>query len=397
MSLINKMLRDLETRQHTPLGKPPSRPIFQDLHAVSEKGLQHRLLPILVFIAMGLVLAGAGYFWTQRHKEPTVPAVSANDAMTTHTAPASDVQPQAALIPAAPLETTSELVLTTESAPAPALETAPMRSVLPPSLAVAPPLPASQTQADIAPPVAAPPASVAAVKPSKPRPDVAPATKRAAPVAVAPQDNAASIVANGSMEKKAIPLTPEQTAENSYRAAAQQLQQRQLIEAEAGLKSTLAANPRHVPARELLAGLLLERGRMDAARQVLEQGLASVPGQSGFVTLLARIHVEQGAQDTAVTLLEQQRTLAKSDAETLALLATLYQRSSRHPQAIAAYKDALTLKPQEGKWWVGLGISQEAMQNWAEARFAYERTRDTNIDPRLARYAEQRLAIVRVK
>ncbi len=121
-----------------------------------------------------------------------------------------------------------------------------------------------------------------------------------------------------------------------------------------------------------------------------------MPGQSGFVSLLARIHVEQGAPDTAVTLLEQQR-LAKPDAEILALLATLYQRSDRHPQAIAAYKDALTLKPQEGKWWVGLGISQEAMQNWAEARFAYERARDTNIDPRLARYAEQRLAIVRTK
>ncbi len=387
MSLINKMLKDLETRQNAPLGKPPSRPIFQDLRAVSENGMRHRLLPVLVLATTVLALAGAGYLWTQRHPQPAVLAVPANNEVATQTASASDVQPQAALIPAAPVEVTPELVPVTEPAP-----------VLPPSVAVAPSVPASQVNADIVPLAAAPPVpavAATAIKPSKSR-DVAPAPKRVAPVAVAPEDSASDIAANGSMEKKAIPLTPEQTAENAYRAAAQQLQQRQLIEAEAGFKSALATNPRHVAARELLASLLLERARMDEARQLLEQGLASVPGQSGFVSLLARIHVEQGAPDTAVTLLEQQR-LAKPDAEILALLATLYQRSSRHPQAIAAYKDALTLKPQEGKWWVGLGISQEAMQNWAEARFAYERARDTNIDPRLARYAEQRLAIVRTK
>ena len=383
MSLINKMLKDLETRQNAPLGKPPGRVIFQDLRAVPEKGLRHRLLPVLILVTMVMALVGAGYFWTQRYQEQeaTVLAVPATNAVTTPAILPSDTQPQAALVPAAPVETTPELVPPAELAAAPA-----------------PPSPESQTTADIAPPATPPPAPVTpapASQPPKPR-YVAP-TKRVAPVAVTLEDRALDIAANGSMEKKAIPLTPEQTAENIYRAAAQHLQQRRLMEAEDGLQSALDANPRHVAARELLAGLLLERGRMDAARLVLEQGLVSMPGQSSFVSLLARIHVEQGMLDTAVTLLEQQRTLAKPDAEILALLATLYQRSSRHTQAVAAYKDALTLKPQEGKWWVGLGISQEAMQNWAEARFAYERTRDTNIDPRLARYAEQRLAIVRVK
>ena len=397
MSLINKMLKDLETRQNAPLGKPPSRPIFQDLRAVSEKGLRHRWLPVLILATMVLAMAGAGYLWTQGHKEPPVIAVPANSEVTTHTALPSDAQPQSALIPAAPMEATPESVPAMEPAPAPATEPAPAP---PPAVAAAPPLPTPQANADSVPPTATPPVptvAAAAIKPPKPRQDAAAAPKRAAPVVAAPEDSASDTAAHGAIEKKTIPLTPEQTAENIYRAAAQQLQQRQLIEAEAGFKSALATYPRHVAARELLAGLLLERARMGEARQLLEQGLASVPGQSGFVSLLARIHVEQGAPDTAVTLLEQQRAQAKPDADTLALLATLYQRSNRHLQAIAAYKDALTLKPQEGKWWVGLAISQEAMQHWADARFAYERARDTNIDPRLARYAEQRLAIVRAK
>jgi MSHA biogenesis protein MshN len=199
------------------------------------------------------------------------------------------------------------------------------------------------------------------------------------------------------MEKRALTFTPEQRAENLYRAAARQMQQRQVAEAEQGLRAALEESARHIAARDLLAALLLERGRMDDARQVLEQGLTAVPGYAGFAVLLARIHVEQNAEPKAIALLERQRQGAKPDADTLAFLANLYQRAARHGEAIAAFKDALSLRPMEGKWWLGLGISQEAEQNWNEARFAYERVRDTNVDSRLARYAEQRLAIMRTK
>ena len=136
---------------------------------------------------------------------------------------------------------------------------------------------------------------------------------------------------------------------------------------------------------------------MDEAQQLLEQGLAAVPGQASFATLLARIYVEQNTEPKAIALLEQQRSGAKPNPDTLALLATLYQRAGRHDAAIAAYKDALTLRPLEGKWWLGLGISQEAVGDWNEARFAYERVRNTNVTAPLAQYAEQRLAIVRSK
>ena len=232
-------------------------------------------------------------------------------------------------------------------------------------------------------------------KPTSAAPEMQKST--AASDQAAAQNVAVTSMASGSIEKKDIPLTPEQTAENTFRVAAQQMQQRHLEEAERGLKSALALNPRHVAARELLAGLLLERTRMNEAQQVLEQGLNAVPGQASFATLLARIYVEQNAEPKAITLLEQQRTVAKASPDTLALLATLYQRAARHGEAIVTFKEALNLRPLEGKWWLGLGISQEAEQNWNEARFAYERVRDTNVEPSLARYAEQRLAIVRTK
>jgi MSHA biogenesis protein MshN len=399
MSLINKMLKDLETRQNAPLGKPSSRPIFQDLHAVPEGSLTRWMFPALLIGAIALALVTGLYIWTHRGMQPpmltntqenqklalTEPAVAAANEPAVPAAP-SAASPVATPVSDAPMAATIQARATPEPAPDAATPVKP---------------PVTTTARVAAPAASKPPVRVA--RPAPPRISV--------PITVPPaaQENAAASnmpdagevvdtnAPSGSMEKKNIPLTPEQTAENTYRVAAQQLQQRHLDEAEQGFKSALAINPRHVAARELLAGLLLQRTRMDEAQQVLEQGLAAVPGQAGFASLLARIYVEQNAEPKAILLLEQQHTGAKSNPDTLALLATLYQRAARHGEAIAAFKDALTLRPLEGKWWLGLGISQEAEQNWNEARFAYQRVRDTNVEPGLARYAEQRLVIVRTK
>lgn len=379
MSLINKMLKDLETRHNSPLARPVSRPVYQDLHAVSEAGLPRPILPIVAMTVLVLASAAGLVFWllastpapidnTRQTLVPTpVPeTLSPQPVMVEQpeaVAPATPVTSEPVGVAATELPATAQTQTTVEPEP---VDNTPVKAVAPG-------------------PVVRPPAVTAAKRPAQ----------HPAPVAVpVPTESAATGV---SIEKKDIPLTAEHLAENAYRAAAQQLQQRHLTEAETGLRNALASNPRHVAARELLAGLLLlEPVRLEQARELLEQGLAAVPGQPRFITLLARIYVEQNTEPKAIALLEQHRH-TKTEPDNLALLATLYQRAARHDEAITAYKDALTLRPQEGKWWVGLGISQEARQNWNEARYAYEQVRVSHIEPRLAQYAEQRLAVVRTK
>lgn len=390
MSLINKMLQDLEARKNAPLGKPGPEPIFRDLHAVSEPGLRRWAVPLLAMAAVVMLSLVAWYTWTHRGAEFSSRLTASNTG-----APA-DVSVAPAATPAAPVAAPAVAAVTTAQAPVQtsAAKTPPVKA--PP--AKAPPVVAEHAPARVAESKPTPRATpaVTAMPPPAPTAVVAPSAQPPAVTSPAPASDAGSDTA-GTMEKRTLTLTPDQRAENRYRVAAQQMQQRLAVEAEQGLRAALEEYPRHIGARDLLAALLLERGRMDEARQVLEQGLAAVPGQASFATLLARIYVEQNAEPKAITLLEQQRNGVKPNPDTLALLATLYQRAARHGEAIAAFKDALTLRPLEGKWWLGLGISQEAEQNWNEARFAYERVRDTNVEPRLARYAEQRLAIVRAK
>jgi MSHA biogenesis protein MshN len=69
---------------------------------------------------------------------------------------------------------------------------------------------------------------------------------------------------------------------------------------------------------------------------------------------------------------------AGSNPEYHAFLAGVLQREQRHAEAAQHYRDALQLTPQNGMWWMGLGISLQADQHPAEAREAYRRARAAN-------------------
>ena len=200
------------------------------------------------------------------------------------------------------------------------------------------------------------------------------------------------------VDKKITPLTPEQQAESGYRQAANLLQQGRKTDAEQNLRSALAAHPGHIKARELLAGLELQNGRWREAQQDLEQGLAKVPAYYPFAQLLARVYVEHGSDQKALAVMESSRQAGASNADFMAFLAEMYRRAGRHPEAIKAYAEAINLNPQEGRWWLGMGISQEAGQDWKAASEAYQRAIGSGgLDEKLMQYAKQRLAIVKNK
>jgi len=94
-------------------------------------------------------------------------------------------------------------------------------------------------------------------------------------------------------------------------------------------------------------------------------------------------------------VLEKVRAEGANQPEYLALLATLYQRAGRQADAVETYRQALGQRPQEGRWWLGLGISLEAQKNWTAAGEAYQRAKASVLDPKLARYAEQRLGALK--
>lgn len=409
MSLINKMLKDLETRKNAPSRGAPKPPIFDGLRPTMGMGAGARRRRMLTVVAAFALIAAGVYAWQQGLLDTAYRQMtqrSSDDA----TAQVGSVAPQPAPLPAAPVEIPP---------PAPTAEIA-----APPTESASATEPAVPPVADAAkepagPAVATGPTGLPPVPMGGPTP-VAPATtapSAASPKAAGPRKDSDLAGETKSRErpaekqakllgpdeegeryeKKDHPRTIEEMAEGAYREGVRFMQQGRPAQADRALRTALTHDPKHLAARELLAGLQLEQGRALDARKILEQGLAQVPEHVPFAQLLARLYVDQGAEQNAVAVLEKVRPYGSDQPEYLAFLATLYQRAGRHADAVEAYRQALALRPQEGRWWLGLAISLEAQKNLPAASEAYQRAKMGVLDPKLARYAEQRLGALKGK
>ncbi len=200
---------------------------------------------------------------------------------------------------------------------------------------------------------------------------------------------------NAVMDKKMKPLNSDEKSESEYRQAVNLLQKGRMADAEKHLKSAMSANEAHTAARELLAGVMLQQGHWREAQQILEEGIDKVPAYYPFAQLLARVYVDHGADQKALTVMEESRRAATGNPDYVAFLATLYQRVGKHAEAVKTYNEAVALNPQEGRSWLGLGISLEAVQDWNAAGAAYQRAIDSGtLDDNLLKYARQRLTVV---
>ncbi len=210
-----------------------------------------------------------------------------------------------------------------------------------------------------------------------------------------PQKTTDAIISNKQIKE----ITPSQQAENEYRKALESLQQGHMTRALESLAHALQLDASHIAARQAIVGLLVEAQRFDEAEHQLQAGLHLDPNQPGLVMMLARLQVERG--DTHAGLGTLQRGLpdamARADyvteqADYQAFLAALLQREGQHGAAIKHYMQALNKTPQSGIWLMGIGISLQAENRLPEAQEAFNRAKASNtLRPDLQMFVEQRL------
>ncbi len=179
--------------------------------------------------------------------------------------------------------------------------------------------------------------------------------------------------------KKPSAQGPSQRAERGYQEAVEALQNGKVAEAQQSLREALAQQPRHHPSRELLAETYLRNGQTGEAENLLVAGALLDPRYTLFSKLHARLLAQRGDISGALQILERHPAGAADDSEYHALLGTLYQRAADHGQAVIAYRTALRLEPGRGVWWMGLAISLEAQQNPDEALHAYRRAQGSGV------------------
>jgi MSHA biogenesis protein MshN len=184
--------------------------------------------------------------------------------------------------------------------------------------------------------------------------------------------------------------SPSQRAETAYRRALSSLQEGYVNEAIGALDQALQANPRHDAARQTLVGLLIENKRFDEAMRQLQLGLTLDPRQPALAMLLARLQIERGG--TGIETLTRTLPYAGANSDYHAFLAGALQRQQRHREAAEQYQAALQGAPQNGVWWMGLGISLQAEKRDGEALEAFRKGKASgSLNPELLSFVERKI------
>jgi MSHA biogenesis protein MshN len=187
-------------------------------------------------------------------------------------------------------------------------------------------------------------------------------------------------------------LTPAQRAEEEYRRATILINQGKSSESIAALEKALQLDPQHSVARQTLAGLLLDAKRPDDAMRKLQDGLNADRNYPALAMMLARLQVDKGDLRPAVETLQRTLPYALERADYQAFLAALLQREGRHKEAAEHFMVALRKSPQNGLWWMGIAISLHADNRLSEARDAFGRARESNtLSPELLAFVDQKL------
>lgn len=367
MSLINKMLRDLDARGG----------VERQAAAASVAAMTRRRQPPRPALAAGagavvVALAAAGWYgWKTLHAaRPSTPAAPA-PAAAVGMPPAPP--PMAAAAPAAP-------AMMAAPGPEPIHEK--------PLADIAAELKAAKQKARQA---RAEAAALAAEHNARKAPAAS-----AAPARV--RDTAREVAGLQAKEAAGIPqslasgvtMTSQQQGENAYKRGLAALQEGRVQEAFAQLEQAVLVFPRHDAARQTLVGLLLEARRNEEAIRHLQLGLGLDVRQPQMAMLLARLQIEKGGP--AIDTLQRTLPYAGGNPDYLAFLAGALQKAQRHHEATEQYAAALRLMPQNGVWWMGLGISLQAEKRNAEAQDAYARAKASgSLSPDLSSFVERKL------
>ena len=195
----------------------------------------------------------------------------------------------------------------------------------------------------------------------------------------------------GKIDKSPVLTEAQEMAEALYRQAANSFALGRSTESAEKLRQSLALDPSHASARQLLTKLLLEQRAYEEARGVLREGVRQQPGQLQWTSILARLELDRGDANAARQAVDNAMGFGAQNADFQSLAGAVAQRQGKPGDAADFYRAALRIKPADGRSWVGLGMALEAEGHAAEAKEAFRRALTTeSLPPELETLAQRK-------
>ncbi|MDO6577429.1 tetratricopeptide repeat protein [Alteromonas stellipolaris] len=167
------------------------------------------------------------------------------------------------------------------------------------------------------------------------------------------------------------------------------------------MQQKVQSHPSDSGAKKKLASLLFASGQIDQAQALLQRMLVNTPDDHSVRLMLSRLYVKQGLTKIAIQNASE-AVSSPSNPLTIELLsfrANLLQQHSVFDKSLNDYLALTKRRPLEPKWWLGAAISADSLQHSALALSAFSQviqidTQQT-LSPDVHHYVQERIARLR--
>ncbi|WP_157369162.1 CDC27 family protein [Algicola sagamiensis] len=178
-------------------------------------------------------------------------------------------------------------------------------------------------------------------------------------------------------------------AKKSLKKAKSAQQSGRLAQARKLYYQSLELKRAHHPAREGLAALLFGQGSQQEAIHVLKQGVALYPQHEGYAILLAKVYYRQRKWEEALAVIP----VISDNIEIQALRANLLQRVENYIAAGDIFMTLVHRQPSQPRWWLGAAIAFDKQGQERRAEYAYRQAVSLGgLSQQSQQFAKQRLA-----
>ncbi|MBU1308625.1 MAG: tetratricopeptide repeat protein [Gammaproteobacteria bacterium] len=359
MSVLNKMLRDLEQRQHSggvaapqadSLSRDDSRPLWLNL----------------LLLLSAILLLFAVYAILNRPDNQPQPVVADTQTQANTEQPLALAESELTPVAALPVTPAGDALVATP-------DISPGSAEPGPELAMAQqPLPAQTDSTEEAAPAAD------TVEADTSNPVAAPAANRAAAVKIEVQRTAQTAAQKGAaLQQQAV----------------QAAQSGQLMPAINLWQQVQAVQPLQATAYLSQARLWLQMGQPQRAEQILQQGISAGADTADVRLLLAQLYAQQQQWQAADTVLPVQFELQQYP-EYYGLKATVAQQLGDSFAAQQWFGQLIVIQPQQARWWLGAAVAfdQQGQRQQAQLHYRQALQWGDKLSAESRNYIQQRLA-----
>ena len=366
MSVVNKMLKDLESRQST------THEINADYHAPQKKQstLFVLILSILTIAAIIFALANKYPLFSETKNTGVAATV---DAKASSSVPSSVPSPKKMAVITKPAnikqQAQSKIVATHPSIDGnPAINVLADKEILP-------------NEPEIASDNSVPLLKISVQEKQQ-----------------TPQVNNESNIQNPPEQTSSFSMTGS-SEENNTRSLKQRIAESLNDDnhdlAQSLLQELLETEPDNIKARKRLASLLFARGNYMQSRQLLVEGIKLHPFKGDLRLMLARLYIIQNEPSLAMNILAEFQPSRDNQTEYLAYRASLEQQFEQTTLAKTDYQTLINIESNNAKWWLGLAIAEDQLGETNRAIKSYKQASSLGqLEDSVNEFIQQRITVL---